>query len=806
MDGTQVASLFGVLSLDDKMTPALKNSMAAIQDTKSGFAELGASLRGFGAQATALGTVPIIAFLTGAIKAASDTQTVLAQLDQELKVTSASATTAANAAGTLSAAHGAAATSTHMTRDAMIAMADGLSKTTRFSKDAVIGAEAMQLTFTNIGKDIFPEATQSILDMSTAMGQDLKSSTEMVDKALQDPIHGVTALQKVGVSLNDTQKETIKHFVAIGDTASAQKIILSELEHEFGGTAQAAGGTFAGQLDIAGHAVQGLMETIGMQLLPVLTSLATGAANVVNWVTDHLSPGMIQAGVVFALLVAAIGPVATILGSIGLIIGVVLSPIGLVVGAVIGLAAAFATNFGGIRDTVNSIWATVQPTLEKFKDIAGGFMKDLFPDNSNQATTQTMTVNRRINRGTQDGEDAPQATSQQTITTQAAAGPGFGDNLIKAISNALPKVQDALGELVASAGQWISTVGIPKLEQSIELLFGIDPKIFDSMTSTFGTVWNSTVQPALDAVSNGISEFIKNFSGADVSGIGVILKDLATGIGALVGGIVTVGLSIIQGIGNALGPLGDALKSFVNAISDVGNGNIGKFFDDMGAGLGKLVTAIATVPLSAAEQLGGLIGIDVKGGLASWSDFDGQISTIWNGLFVGDNSKLGKAITAGKQWVADLIKKFNDIKDGITNAFGGVADIITAPFRSAIRAIGEILKSIGDNGGLFSSLEGPGVALINFAGPKAAGGDVAGGSAYLVGEKGPELFVPGASGSIMTNDVLTRGNGGGGSSGGGGTTVIINNPVFQGVSDVGAMFDSLNREAGRRNLTLGVRA
>lgn len=44
---------------------------------------------------------------------------------------------------------------------------------------------------------------------------------------------------------------------------------------------------------------------------------------------------------------------------------------------------------------------------------------------------------------------------------------------------------------------------------------------------------------------------------------------------------------------------------------------------------------------------------------------------------------------------------------------------------------------------------------------RAAGGPVSGGQSYLVGEKGPEIFTPGASGQITSNDKLNKlGNGG----------------------------------------------
>jgi hypothetical protein len=57
---------------------------------------------------------------------------------------------------------------------------------------------------------------------------------------------------------------------------------------------------------------------------------------------------------------------------------------------------------------------------------------------------------------------------------------------------------------------------------------------------------------------------------------------------------------------------------------------------------------------------------------------------------------------------------------------------------------------------------GFGVGIV--AGKRANGGPVAGGSTYLVGERGPELFTPGSSGSITPNNAL----------GGGGNTITVN--------------------------------
>ncbi|MBV7389026.1 hypothetical protein KRX11_10340, partial [Pasteurellaceae bacterium TAE3-ERU1] len=45
---------------------------------------------------------------------------------------------------------------------------------------------------------------------------------------------------------------------------------------------------------------------------------------------------------------------------------------------------------------------------------------------------------------------------------------------------------------------------------------------------------------------------------------------------------------------------------------------------------------------------------------------------------------------------------------------------------------------------------------VTLAGARAIGGQVVGGKSYLVGERGPEVFTPGATGQITSNDNLNK--------------------------------------------------
>ena len=149
-------------------------------------------------------------------------------------------------------------------------LANKMQKLTRYSDEQVRSGMNMLLTFTKINKDVFPEATRVILDMSTALGQDLQSSAIQLGKALQDPILGITALRRVGVNFGEAEKEMITKMVEAGNIMDAQKFILKELQTEFGGSAVAAGQTFAGSIDRLKNAFNDLQETIGGAIITAI--------------------------------------------------------------------------------------------------------------------------------------------------------------------------------------------------------------------------------------------------------------------------------------------------------------------------------------------------------------------------------------------------------------------------------------------------------------------------------------------------------------------------------------------------------
>lgn len=247
-----------------------------------------------------------------------------------------------------------------ITADAANELASALQKVTPFEDDVVLGAENMLLTFTNIHKEVFPKATETVLNLAQAMGGDPKNAAIQLGKALNDPITGITALTRVGVTFTEAQKEQIKALQEAGDMAGAQTIVLNELQTEFGGAARAAGSTFAGQMAIAQNALGDLKEALGAQLLPIVTPVLQGLTRIASEAMPMIGDAIAKATPFFDTLkeVAsdAIGFVSSLFMDgtepFDYWIGALLTDFG------VGKDAAFA-----ISDTIASVFNTIKGIL-----------------------------------------------------------------------------------------------------------------------------------------------------------------------------------------------------------------------------------------------------------------------------------------------------------------------------------------------------------------------------------------------------------------------------------------------------------
>jgi len=174
-----------------------------------------------------------------------------------------------------------------VTADEIFKLAGSMQATTNFSDDLITNGAAVMATFTNIKGDVFKSALTAAADLSSVLGTDLQSSVIQIGKALNDPTRGITALSRAGVSFTEQQKAQIKALQESGDLIGAQKIILAELENEFGGAAKAMADPFTIMKNAAGD----VLKTIGTLMLPAVNAVASGITSVLVPATDMLKAG-----------------------------------------------------------------------------------------------------------------------------------------------------------------------------------------------------------------------------------------------------------------------------------------------------------------------------------------------------------------------------------------------------------------------------------------------------------------------------------------------------------------------------------
>ena len=157
--------------------------------------------------------------------------------------------------------------------------------------DSIVKTESLLLTFPKIrneaGKtnDIFDQTTKAAADMAARLGTDASSQAIRLGKALQDPVRGMTALTRAGVVFDDQQRAQITRLVEHNRTLEAQKVILGEVNKEFGGSARAFGHTLPGQIERTKRAYEDISQELATDLLPY-------ALRFTKWLRKDAIPGL----------------------------------------------------------------------------------------------------------------------------------------------------------------------------------------------------------------------------------------------------------------------------------------------------------------------------------------------------------------------------------------------------------------------------------------------------------------------------------------------------------------------------------
>lgn len=247
--------------------------------------------------------------LKESIKAAADAERVIKQTETVIKSTGGAA---------------------NVTAREVHELAMAIRRKSGMDDEAVQAGANMLLTFAQIrneagkGNDIFNQTTLAAADMSSAFeaagkSMSIADASLQLGKALNSPAEGFTRLKRVGVDFTKSEQERIKTLDEAGKRLEAQKVLLAALERQFGGSAKAAGETFAGQMGKAKHSLGDLADQVGRRVTPALGGLAEGMADLIREMETGTGTG----------------------GRIASVVGRIAGAVGDAAGAVAGLVRGF---------------------------------------------------------------------------------------------------------------------------------------------------------------------------------------------------------------------------------------------------------------------------------------------------------------------------------------------------------------------------------------------------------------------------------------------------------------------------------
>jgi hypothetical protein len=335
----------------------------------------------------------------------------------------------------------------------------------------------------------------------------------------------------------------------------------------------------------------------------------------------------------------------------------------------------------------------------------------------------------RLLRSTKDVEEAQKL---QNLALDIAAGTGKD---LGAVSEALGKAYD--GNLGA-----LKRLGV-SIDEDI-----IKSKDFDAATAALSETFAGQATVQAETFEGKLARLNVAFDEGKETVGGYILTAITPLVESFVENVIPAFDDIATTIKDDVAPV---FKTFFTTVKDIAT----PIFE----GLGKVFRIIKNSLTENKDEFAALLPI--------FEDIVSFVKKFLVPLF-GETLKTTFSVLAAG--IKPLITAFASVAELIGNAYNGLKDFV----------------NLVKNNPLVKGISGA-VEKI-FGGGKAAGGPVAGGTTYLVGEKGPELFTPGSSGNIIPNNRL---------GGGGGSINITVNGAIDAEGTARQIVDILNRATAR---------
>jgi phage-related protein len=360
----------------------------------------------------------------------------------------------------------------------------------------------------------------------------------------------------------------------------------------------------------------------------------------------------------------------------------------------------------------------------------------------------------RLVRATSDSDAA---LKLQSLAIDVAAGSGKS---LEAVTNAMAKAQEGNASSLAKLGIGLSAAELKTMSME---------QITAKLAETFG----GQAAEKADTFAGKMDRLKVAFNEGKET-VGAFVLDAIT---PMVSGFVNTVIPAIQKLSEELGPkltpIFEILTGYIRDYVIPTFKAIWQFITEFVIpALSNYLTPIINGLRSAFEKVTAKI-VENKDKLAPLFTLFKTIATFVRDVYAPViGNILGKAFDILGTAIGIVIDLFANLVDVVNKAF------------NAIKAVVNFIKNNPVTQAIGGAID------FAFGGGKAAGGPVKSGTSYVVGERGPELFVPNTAGTIVPNGGGGRGN----------TINVTVNGAIDAEGTARTIVDVLNRSFSRGTL------
>ena len=651
------------------------------------------------------------------------------------------------------------------TSDELDEFARSVAMNTLASVDGVRSAMSVMMTYRSVTGETFKTAIKLAQDLAEVYQTDVSSEAKNLGRALESPAEAVTLLKRKGIELTEAQKDLIQSFVESGEKAKAQEIILHELQKRVGGAGEAAASdTVAGALDTLGQATDELKEAF---------ATSTG-------ITDLYKASINKLAEAFLWLTKVMKGVDTKTH-----VDTLEKQIDVLEKSKKSLEEKAKSGIYG--DGINDALAHTTKELEKARENLAKSRKELDAQEAESRKRQ------------QEANEAKEKHERSERETAGASTLGKIEDKLKSRSEKLTaqyeKDKKALENLVLSEEEIrrrgfdnidaLRQSSLDKLTQSYnkelaELQKSEDKKsaVKSSAKTNDLARLDMTYADELQKITLAHQERVSSIGKMAITERDAKERGFASALELRKHYLALENQAFEDAINKQKDKLrkdeydkSEKVRSFFNEIK--GSGNDPYVQNDI-TREDQLVKAkeLYDQQLLSVQQFEEAKALIEDQYRKRKEDLDLQSATnqlniasqLFDGI-AGIIEAAGAKNSAAYRTIFAISKSFQ-IAESMLNLHAAVMKAMNDPTAVTPAQKFANMAAVASQGASVLSQ----LTSVTLSGARANGGPVGGGRAYLVGERGPEIFVPGASGQITSNENLNKAL----SSGSGGNSVVIN--------------------------------